>query len=160
MTQPRVDLDPNGGNFVSPMDRYNYDKNSKSWTANWDRVACLVTPKMETWGLGITLHSGPVCSIINDHFSQLLIGENPMATEKLWDMMRRASSPYGTAGITSYAISAVDNAIWDLKGKLIGKPVYELLGGPVKNDIFCYASNTLLKYKTSDYIDWFLGNWV
>ena len=156
MTQPRVDLDPNGGNFVSPMDRYNYDKNSKSWTANWDRVACLVTAEDGTWGLGITLHSGPVCSIINDHFSQLLIGENPMATEKLWDMMRRASSPYGTAGITSYAISAVDNAIWDLKGKLIGKPVYELLGGPVKNDIFCYASNTLLKYKTSDYIDWFL----
>lgn len=156
MTQPRVDLDPNGGNFVSPMDRYNYDKNSKSWTANWDRVACLVTSEDGTWGLGITLHSGPVCSIINDHFSQLLIGENPMATEKLWDMMRRASSPYGTAGITSYAISAVDNAIWDLKGKLIGKPVYELLGGPVKNDIFCYASNTLLKYKTSDYIDWFL----
>ena len=156
MTQPRVDLDPNGGNFVSPMDRYNYDKNSKSWTANWDRVACLVTAEDGTWGLGITLHSGPVCSIIIDHFSQLLIGENPMATEKLWDMMRRASSPYGTAGITSYAISAVDNAIWDLKGKLIGKPVYELLGGPVKNDIFCYASNTLLKYKTSDYIDWFL----
>ena len=156
MTEPRVDLDPNGGNFVSPMDRYNYDKNSKSWTANWDRVACLVTAEDGTWGLGITLHSGPVCSIINDHFSQLLIGENPMATEKLWDMMRRASSPYGTAGITSYAISAVDNAIWDLKGKLIGKPVYELLGGPVKNDIFCYASNTLLKYKTSDYIDWFL----
>ncbi|MBS58131.1 MAG: hypothetical protein CL735_05150 [Chloroflexi bacterium] len=156
MTQPRVDLDPNGGNFVSPMDKYNYDKKSKSWTANWDRVACLVTAEDGTWGLGITLHSGPVCSIINDHFSQLLIGENPMATEKLWDMMRRASSPYGTAGITSYAISAVDNAIWDLKGKLIGKPVYELLGGPVKNDIFCYASNTLLKYKTSDYIDWFL----
>ena len=156
MTEPRVDLDPNGGNFVSPMDRYNYDKNSKSSTANWDRVACLVTAEDGTWGLGITLHSGPVCSIINDHFSQLLIGENPMATEKLWDMMRRASSPYGTAGITSYAISAVDNAIWDLKGKLIGKPVYELLGGPVKNDIFCYASNTLLKYKTSDYIDWFL----
>ena len=156
MTEPRVDLDPNGGNFVSPMDRYNYDKNSKSWTANWDRVACLVTAEDGTWGLGITLHSGPVCSIINDHFSQLLIGENPIATEKLWDMMRRASSPYGTAGITSYAISAVDNAIWDLKGKLIGKPVYELLGGPVKNDIFCYASNTLLKYKTSDYIDWFL----
>ena len=156
MTEPRVDLDPNGGNFVSPMDRYNYDKNSKSWTANWDRVACLVTAEDGTWGLGITLHSGPVCSIINDHFSQLLIGENPMATEKLWDMMRRASSPYGTAGITSYAISAVDNAIWELKGKLNGKPVYELLGGPVKNDIFCYASNTLLKYKTSDYIDWFL----
>jgi len=79
-----------------------------------------------------------------------------MATEKLWDMMRRSSSPYGTAGVASYAISALDNAIWDLKGKLLEKPVYELLGGPVKDDIFCYASNTMLRYKTSDYMDWFL----
>ena len=79
-----------------------------------------------------------------------------MATEKIWDMMRRSSSPYGTAGVVSYAISALDNAIWDLKGKLLKKPVYELLGGPVKDDIFCYASNTMLKYKTSDYMDWFL----
>ena len=70
--------------------------------------------------------------------------------------MRRASSAHGTSGIQSYAISAVDNAIWDLKGKLLGKPVYELLGGPVKENIFCYASNTMLKYKTSDYMDWFL----
>ena len=44
-----------------------------------------------------------------------------MATEKLRDMMRRASSQYGTAGVASYAISAVDNAIWDLKGILLEK---------------------------------------
>ena len=50
----------------------------------------------------------------------------------------------------------MDNAIWDLKGKLIGQPVYELLGGPVKDQIFCYASNTVRQYKTSDYIDWFM----
>ena len=79
-----------------------------------------------------------------------------MSTEKIWDMMRRASSPYGTSGIQSYAISAVDNAVWDLKGKLLQRPVYEILGGPVKDKIFCYASNTMLKYKTSDYMDWFL----
>ena len=152
-TQPRVELDPNGGYFVSPMDRYNYDINDRSWTSNWDRVACVVTAEDGTWGLGTTIVSGPVCSIINDHFSEFLVGQNPMATEKLWDMMRRASSPHGTAGVASYAISAVDNAIWDLKGKLLGKPVYELLGGPVKEDIFCYASNTMLRYKTSDYMD-------
>ena len=155
-TQPRVELDANGGYFVSPMDRYNYDINDRSWTSNWDRVACVVTAEDGTWGLGTTIVSGPVCSIINDHFSEFLVGQNPMATEKLWDMMRRASSPHGTAGVASYAISAVDNAIWDLKGKLLGKPVYELLGGPVKEDIFCYASNTMLRYKTSDYMDWFL----
>ena len=58
--------------------------------------------------------------------------------------------------MASYAISAVDNALWDLKGKLLGLPVYELLGGPVKDRIFCYASNTMLDYKTSDYLEWYL----
>ena len=79
-----------------------------------------------------------------------------MATEKLWDMMRRSAAPYGASGVASYAISAVDNALWDLKGKLLGLPVYELLGGPVKDRIFCYASNTMLDYKTSDYLEWYL----
>ena len=131
-TQPRVELDANGGYFVNPMDRYKYDIKYRSST-NWNRVACVVTAEDGTWGLGTTIHSGPVVSIINDHFSELLVGQNPMATEKLWDMMRRSSSPYGTAGVASYAISALDNAIWDLKGKLLEKPVYELLGGPVKD---------------------------
>ncbi len=155
-TKPRVAPDLDGGYFVSPMDRYKYDSPGRTWTANWNKAACIVTAEDGTWGLGITVASGPVCSIINDHFSELLVGQNAMATEKNWDMMRRASSAHGTAGMQSYAISAVDNAIWDLKGKLLGKPVYELLGGPVKKDIFCYASNTMLKYKTSDYMDWFL----
>ena len=123
---------------------------------NWGRAACVVTADDGTWGLGITTNSGPVLSIINDHFAPLLEGQNAMSIEKHWDLMRRASSPYGTHGIASYAISAVDNALWDLKGKLLGVPVYELLGGPVKDRIFCYASNTMLTYGTENYIDWFL----
>ena len=99
---------------------------------------------------------GRVQSIVNDHFAPLLEGQDTMAIEKNWDLMRRASSPYGTHGLASYAISAVDNALWDLKGKLLGVPVYELLGGPVKDKIFCYASNTTLTYGTEDYIDWFM----
>ena len=155
-TPARVQPDPNGGYFVSPMDRYKYDIPERNWQAEWTRTACIVTAEDGTWGLGITLASGPVCSIINDHFSEFLVGKDPMSTEKIWDMMRRASSPFGTSGIQSYAISAVDNAVWDLKGKLLQRPVYEILGGPVKDKIFCYASNTMLKYKTSDYMDWFL----
>jgi len=155
-TKAHVEKDPKGGDFVTPMARYTTDRPGRSWAANWERVACVVTAEDGTWGLGLSAASGPVSSIINDHFSELLVGLNPMSTEKLWDMMRRASAAHGTAGLNSYAISAVDNAIWDLKGKLIGQPVYELLGGPVKDQIFCYASNTVLQYKTSDYIDWFM----
>ena len=118
------------------------------WQAHWKRAAVVVTAEDGTFGLGFTNHAGPVCEIVNGHFAHLLVGQDAMATEKLWDVMRRSSAPYGSAGLASYAISAVDIALWDLKGKLLGRPVYELLGGPQKESIPCYASNTDLSYGT------------
>ena len=155
-TKPRSKQDPDGGNFISPMDRYKQEITRTRWYQKWATTACVVTAEDGSWGLGIAPMAGPVCSIINDHYNELLSGENPIATERLWDLMYRSSTPYGISGITSYAISAVDNAIWDLKGKLMGYPVYELLGGPVKKKIPCYASNTNLSYPNKNNISWFL----
>ena len=155
-TEPRVPPIPDAGHFTSPMARYETEFADRSWSGSWSRAACVVTADNGAWGLGLAPMGGPVLSIVNDHFAPLLEGQDTMAVEKHWDLMRRASSPYGTHGLTSYAISAVDNALWDLKGKLLGRPVYELLGGPVKDRIFCYASNTMLTYGTESYIDWFL----
>ena len=137
-TTPRVPRHPTEG-FISPMARYP-EFGRGDWSAGWTRVACVVTAEDGTWGLGLTGHGGPVLSIINDHYAPMLVGQNCMATEKLWDLMRRASAPYHAAGLPSYAISAVDSALWDLKGKLLRRPVYELLGGPQKERIFCYAT--------------------
>ena len=155
-TEPRVPAIPGAGHFTSPMARYKNEFGGRGWTESWDRTACVVTAEDGTWGVGFTTVSGPAISIINDHFAPLLEGQDAMSIEKHWDLMRRSSSSYGTHGLASYAISAVDNALWDLKGKLLGIPVYELLGGPVKDKIFCYASNTTLTYGTENYIDWFL----
>jgi len=69
----------------------------------------------------------------------VLIGENPHAVERIWDKMYRHSI-HGRKGETMMAISAVDLALWDLKGKLLGAPVYELLGGPTRDQIRAYAS--------------------
>ena len=101
--------------FVSPMRRYPEVKRP-DWSTGWKRTACIVEAEDGTWGFGMTLHAGPTVSIINDHFARLLSGRNCMATEMMWDLMQRAASPYGTAGLSSFAISAVDNALWDLKG--------------------------------------------
>lgn len=155
-TEPRVPAIPGAGHFTSPMARYENEFPNRNWSEPWDRAACVVTAEDGTWGVGFAPMSGPVLSIINDHFAPLLEGQSAMSIEKNWDLMRRASSPYGAYGLTSYAISALDNALWDLKGKLLGLPVYELLGGPVKDKIFCYASNTTLTYGTENYIEWFL----
>ena len=153
-TKPRVPAQETDG-FITPVARYT-DFKRKDWGNEWTRAVCVVIAEDGTFGVGLTLHSGPVLSLINEHFAPMLIGQDCMATEKAWDLMRRASAQYHTAGIPSYAISAVDNALWDLKGKLLGRPVYELLGGPQKEKIFCYASNTVLTYGTENYMDWFL----
>ena len=153
-TEPRVPKIKTEG-FISPMRRYP-DLKKTDWNVNWERIACVVTAEDGTWGFGLTLHEGPVKKIINGHFSELLVGEDCMATERAWDLMQKASAPYGTSGIASYAISAVDNALWDLKGKILGRPVYELIGGPQKKKIFCYASNTDISYGTQNSIEWFL----
>jgi len=60
-----------------------------------------------------------------------LIGENPHAVERIWDKMYRHAI-HGRKGETMMAISAIDLALWDLKGKLLGAPVYQLLGGPTR----------------------------
>jgi L-rhamnonate dehydratase len=104
------------------------------------RAACIVVAEDGTWGFGISLYPGPVIGLIREVFAPCLVGENCMATEKLWDVMVRLSPAFGATGLASYAISAVDCALWDLKGKLLGHPVYELLGGPQKERITCYAS--------------------
>jgi L-rhamnonate dehydratase len=103
-------------------------------------VGCLVTADDGTTGFGASRYGMPVISLINDHFAALLCGENVMATDRVWDMMMRLSAPYGSGGIASYAVSAVDLAVWDLKGKILGVPVYELAGGPAREDTFCYAT--------------------
>ena len=138
-TTPRPSQRP-GHALHRPLDRYDRFRAGRTGSPEWQRIACVVTAEDGTWGLGLTVHSPPVLPIINDHLASLLAGENCMATEKLWDVMVRSTAPYGGQGLASYAISAVDTALWDLKGKLLQKPVYELLGGPQKDKIFCYAS--------------------
>ena len=139
--------------FRHPLDRY---PGLPHTAAGWPRVACVATAEDGTWGLGLTLHGAPVAAIINDHFGPLLTGQPVTATEKAWDLMHRATAPYGASGLASYAMSAVDLALWDLKGKLLRRPVYELLGGPQKERIFCYASNTDLSYGMEHSLQWFL----
>jgi L-rhamnonate dehydratase len=68
-----------------------------------------------------------------------LLGQDPLATERLWDVMYRQDR-HAREGNQMMAISAVDNALWDLRGKLLGLPVYRLLGGPTRDKIDCYAS--------------------
>jgi L-rhamnonate dehydratase len=126
---------------ANPMSRYpRYKRLRASWTGNFSSVGCLVTADDGSWGFGTTGYGEMSIHLINDHIGPLLEGENAMATEKLWDMMMRITSPYSPSGLAAYAISAVDLALWDLKGRVLKTPVYELAGGPARDRQYCYAT--------------------
>lgn len=78
--------------------------------------------------------------VIEKHLTKLLLGEDPLNIEQLWDIMWRSTMYYGRKGLVINAISAVDNALWDLVGKALGLPVYKLLGGETKPRIPCYCT--------------------
>ncbi len=77
--------------------------------------------------------------VVLTQLRRFLIGQNPLAIEMLWDKMYRLNR-HSRAGHYMMAISAVDNALWDLKGKYFGVPVYNLLGGPTRDKLEVYAS--------------------
>ena len=71
---------------------------------------------------------------------QLLIGEDPFQTEYLWQKMFRSNIYLGHSGILFHAISGIDMALWDIKGKKLGMPVWKFLGGGFHKRLRCYAS--------------------
>src|SRR6202035_1419580 len=109
---------------------------SVSLTPDSDRPYVFV--KLETnqglvgWGEG-TLEgkAGAVISCVND-FRDFLIGADPMQVEHIWQSMY-VRSFYRAGPVIGSAISGIDQALWDIRGKVLGMPVYQLLGGPHDN---------------------------
>ena len=75
-----------------------------------------------------------------EHFKPLLIGQDPFRIEHLWQLLFRGGF-FPAERVISSAISAIDIALWDLKGKALGVPIYELLGGRVRDKVVCYPHN-------------------
>ncbi|MBN1999220.1 mandelate racemase [candidate division KSB1 bacterium] len=77
--------------------------------------------------------------VVNRQLKPFLIGQDPLAIEELWDKMYRLNR-HSRAGHFMMGISAVDNALWDLRGKYFGVPVYRLLGGSAREAVDVYGS--------------------
>jgi D-galactarolactone cycloisomerase len=82
----------------------------------------------------------PIFEMIQNLTSLNVIGSDPFQTEKLWAMLRHEIRDHSQGGIAMAAISAIDIACWDIKGKALNAPVCKLLGGPVREELECYAS--------------------
>lgn len=107
-----------------------------------ERKICIVkittTSGHVGWGEGY----GPAAVIKAgvEHLAQFIIGMNPLESETIWSVMYRRTLDYARRGVLVSAISAIDVALWDLKGKILNQPVYMLLGGKMRDKIIPYAT--------------------
>ena len=95
-------------------------------------------PGLIGWGeASLESKSRAVAGCIAD-MEPMILGEDPRQIEYLWQILYRGAFwRQGVIGMS--AISGIDQALWDIKGKDLGKPVYELLGGPVRNKARLYT---------------------
>lgn len=91
----------------------------------WIAKACIEAPGTHTMGLCLR---------------EMLIGADPMDIDGLWRRAYLGTAMNGRRGAVVHALGAVEMALWDLKGKAIGKPVHELLGGAKRRTVVPYAS--------------------
>jgi len=120
-----------------------------------DRHICVYPPQAQSCVVKITAEDGTVgwgeghaplgpratAAVVQDVLAPLLVGEDALAIEMLWERMYGSMRLRGhVAGYQLEAIAGVDIALWDLAGKLVGLPVYRLLGGPFTTALPAYAS--------------------
>ncbi len=84
---------------------------------------------------------GPFSHTVTSGLRHLVIGQDPFETEKIWHRMYTRNLYGGRRGVGFHAMSGIDLALWDIKGKALGMPVWKLLGGGFHDRIRCYASS-------------------
>jgi L-alanine-DL-glutamate epimerase-like enolase superfamily enzyme len=105
-------------------------------------------------GLGLTFFGGaltPALKVAVDELARLTVGEDPTQVEAITAKLRRAAGSSGPGGIFTLALSAVDIACWDLKGKAMNQSVCALLGG-LRDRVATYASGALMRPHPTDYL--------
>ena len=126
----------------------------------FDRLTLLV--RAETgdgvvgWGEAIAMWPEAckaVAVLIEEGFAPLLENVDLLEGDSAWEAMRRHSWWFGEGGLAAFAISGIDMAIWDIRGKVLGKPLFELLGGLRKNSLPACASSHVNKSTMKECVD-------
>lgn len=84
--------------------------------------------------------------IVTGHLAKLMMGRDPFDIERNWDICWRATMSYGRAGVVFNALSGFDNALWDIIGKALNLPVYELIGGETKDRVPAYCTGNDIEH--------------
>jgi L-talarate/galactarate dehydratase len=105
-------------------------------------------------GIGATFFGGALSATLKhavDQLGELIIGEDPLRVEAIAQKLRSAAASAGPGGILTLAISSIDMALWDIKGKLLGQSLGTMLGG-LRDRVPTYASGALVRAYPLDYL--------
>lgn len=111
-----------------------------SWAGlrNWVVVKVLTDTEIYGWGEATLEGKEPTVEAAVQQLGEQLIGHDPLAVEHHWQVLYRHGFWRGGVVLNS-ALAALDQALWDIRGKAWGVPVYRLLGGPTRNQIRLYT---------------------
>ncbi len=90
--------------------------------------------------VGAAIIHAPLSHVRSRGLASVLVGEDPLDIDGCWQRMYEASEVYGRRGVAMHAISGIDIALWDLRGKVEGRPLHELIGGRHHAALDTYAS--------------------
>ena len=116
-------------------------KSYPTWVGHRNQLVVKVETDEGLYGLGESGFSGRELAVVGaiNHYREWLIGKDPMRRGALWQEMYRSQYFEGGRVLTA-AISAIDLALYDIAGKALGVPVYQLLGGKHRDVVPCFAT--------------------
>jgi L-rhamnonate dehydratase len=112
----------------------------RDWRTTLGQILVIVETSDGVTGYGVGGGGLAGVHVVTTVLRELLVGRDAEPVEELWEAMYRHTLPYGRKGIAIMAISGVDLALWDVRGKAAGKPVVELLGGKTGAPIRTYVT--------------------
>jgi L-alanine-DL-glutamate epimerase-like enolase superfamily enzyme len=110
------------------------------WNGRRNFLFVVVDTDEGIYGVGEAGIVNPAVAAAVEHFKGLLVGEDPMRIEHIWQVLYRGGF-FPAQRILGSAISAIDIALWDILGKALNVPIYQLLGGKVRDKVVCYPHN-------------------
>lgn len=128
--------------IATPMARYpEYRQSRRSFGINvLGTLVVEIEASDGSVGFAVTTGGEIGAFIVEKHLARFLEGRPVTDVETMWDQMYYATLYYGRKGIVLNTISGVDLALWDLLGKVRQEPVFQLLGGPVRDELVFYAT--------------------
>ena len=129
-------VDANGLRVSVPFDDFGVDR---TVVLNVCHVEVETDDGLIGYGFTAIVEGEVVANIINAVAGPSILGEDPMANERIWERLYWKMSPRGQTGYASHAIAAIDVALWDIKGKFLNQPVWRLLGG-ARSKVETYAT--------------------